>query len=404
MNPSASGWIKKFGEFVKPLKPIKLSLRDLYNILREHRFVYGYSSSSIFNFNNEQEFSQDEIEKLNLLTAFYYTYNIHHEKFQFNDFVLSLLNFFNSIEVVELTLWDKFIAGKDARQQLERIIHEHVQIDQNIFTKHFNKQTTNSLLFLDVLAYDKFLEKEINTHDYLKELEYIILNITNDIYAFKKARKKEKKSALKQISDSLYYQKKKQYDVDLNYRRLIETKFRQVEKLYFLDIATFTIWEPVFEDDKSYNFIKALGADMNIKKEFIENSLNVMTQFYFDHKDSSIFKTSNKLNNFYDNSSQLVIKLIKRNSKRILKEISQSRELMVLLTQSTIRELSKEEQEKVQFQLLDILKTIPSLAIFMLPGGAILLPIFVKLLPNMMPSAFDDNKVNQTINENEDLI
>ena len=103
MNPSASGWIKKFGEFVKPLKPIKLSLRDLYNILREHRFVYGYSSSSIFNFNNEQEFSQDEIEKLNLLTAFYYTYNIHHEKFQFNDFVLSLLNFFNSIEVVELT-------------------------------------------------------------------------------------------------------------------------------------------------------------------------------------------------------------------------------------------------------------------------------------------------------------
>jgi len=254
------------------------------------------------------------------------------------------------------------------------------------------------------LAYDKFLEKEINTHDYLKELEYIILNITNDIYAFKKARKKEKKSALKQISDSLYYQKKKQYDVDLNYRRLIETKFKQVEKLYFLDIATFTIWEPVFEDDKSYNFIKALGADMNIKKEFIENSLNVMTQFYFDHKDSSIFKTSNKLNNFYDNSSQLVIKLIKRNSKRILKEISQSRELMVLLTQSTIRELSKEEQEKVQFQLLDILKTIPSLAIFMLPGGAILLPIFVKLLPNMMPSAFDDNKVNQTINENEDLI
>ena len=160
-----------------------------------------------------------------------------------------------------------------------------------------------------------------------------------------------------------------------------------------------------FEDINIQKVIpRKIIKDIKRKKEFIENSLNVMTQFYFDHKDSSIFKTSNKLNNFYDNSSQLVIKLIKRNSKRILKEISQSRELMVLLTQSTIRELSKEEQEKVQFQLLDILKTIPSLAIFMLPGGAILLPIFVKLLPNMMPSAFDDNKVNQTINENEDLI
>jgi hypothetical protein len=392
MNPSASGWIKKFGEFIKPLSPIDLNMNDLYIILKKNRFVYGYSSAPIFNFNLDQKLSQDEIEKLNLMTGFYYIYNIYHEKFNFNDFIFSLLNFFNSIEVVELTLWDKFIAGKDARQQLERIIHEHVQIDQNIFTKHFNKQTTNSLLFLDLLAYNKFLEDKIDAHDYLKEVEYIILNITNDIYAFKKERKKEKKSALKQISNSIYYQKKNNHDIDINYRRFIETNFNFVEKQYFLDLAAFTIWEPVFEDDKSYNFIKALGIDMNLDALHIESALNEMTLFYEETKSTSIFKTSNKLNNFYDNSSQLVIKLIKRNSKRILKEISQSKELMVLLTQSTVRDLSKEEQEKVQYQLIDILKTIPSLAIFLLPGGAILLPIFVKLLPNMMPSAFDDNK------------
>ncbi len=47
----------------------------------------------------------------------------------------------------------------------------------------------------------------------------------------------------------------------------------------------------------------------------------------------------------------------------------------------------------MQEQLLDIFKTIPSLAIFMLPGGAILLPLFVKFIPKLLPSAFDDNRI-----------
>jgi hypothetical protein len=58
-----------------------------------------------------------------------------------------------------------------------------------------------------------------------------------------------------------------------------------------------------------------------------------------------------------------------------------------------VKDLSKEEQKKMQEQLLDIFKTIPSLAIFMLPGGAILLPLFVKFIPKLLPSAFDDNRI-----------
>ena len=44
--------------------------------------------------------------------------------------------------------------------------------------------------------------------------------------------------------------------------------------------------------------------------------------------------------------------------------------------------------------LIDILKSIPSLAIFMLPGGAILLPLFIKFIPKLLPSAFDENRIN----------
>jgi hypothetical protein len=88
-----------------------------------------------------------------------------------------------------------------------------------------------------------------------------------------------------------------------------------------------------------------------------------------------------------------VNKLILRNSKRLLKEIKGSQELVRLMTKSTHTDLTAQEKKKIQEQLLDIFKSIPSLAIFILPGGAILLPIFIKLIPKLLPSAFDDNRI-----------
>jgi hypothetical protein len=89
----------------------------------------------------------------------------------------------------------------------------------------------------------------------------------------------------------------------------------------------------------------------------------------------------------------MVKRLITRNSKRLYQELKDSKELMVLLTQSTKRDLNNEEQKKMQEQLLDVFKSIPSLAIFLLPGGAILLPLVVKFIPKLLPSAFDENRV-----------
>ncbi|MEZ0131338.1 LETM1 domain-containing protein, partial [Flavobacterium sp. LBUM151] len=81
---------------------------------------------------------------------------------------------------------------------------------------------------------------------------------------------------------------------------------------------------------------------------------------------------------------------------RLVKEIVQSKELMVLLAYSTTRDLDAKEKKKVKKQLLDICKTIPSLTIFLLPGGSLLLPILIKFIPTMLPSAFNEN-----LDENE---
>ena len=50
----------------------------------------------------------------------------------------------------------------------------------------------------------------------------------------------------------------------------------------------------------------------------------------------------------------------------------------------------------MQEQLIDVAKSIPALAIFALPGGGILLPVLIKVLPfNILPSSFQDEPISQ---------
>jgi CMP-N-acetylneuraminic acid synthetase len=157
-----------------------------------------------------------------------------------------------------------------------------------------------------------------------------------------------------------------------------------------------SVWDDEILERSEYQFLKRLANHLSLDKSEIQDSILSVSKFHTDHKkEVLLFQQTNPLTNFYENSSQLVNKLIRRNSKRLVKEMRQSKELMLLISKSTHSDLSKEEQKQLQSQLLDILKSIPSLAIFMLPGGAILLPIFAKLIPNLLPSSFDDNRIEK---------
>ena len=83
--------------------------------------------------------------------------------------------------------------------------------------------------------------------------------------------------------------------------------------------------------------------------------------------------------------------LLLKNKKRLHLELQQSKEAIYLLKKSTHTTLTEEDKEKVKNQLLDICKAIPSFTIFMLPGGALLLPLLIKLIPEILPSAFRED-------------
>jgi hypothetical protein len=139
-------------------------------------------------------------------------------------------------------------------------------------------------------------------------------------------------------------------------------------------------------------FLEDLTRDLGLNETILKKSETEIYLFIEKYKkEIPFFNYSNPIKHFYDQANKNVTKLIIRNKDRLTKEIKQSGELMQLLAKSTTKDLSKDEKKKVKKQLLDVCKTIPSLTIFLLPGGGLLLPILIKFIPQLLPSAFNEN-------------
>ncbi|MFH2005284.1 MAG: DUF533 domain-containing protein [bacterium] len=105
------------------------------------------------------------------------------------------------------------------------------------------------------------------------------------------------------------------------------------------------------------------------------------------------FSLGDTLRRFRGQLTRKVEAVVKTNLGKLVTEIKETGELAQLLAKRATGNLSAEEEKKVREQLLDICRTVPSLAIFALPGGAVLLPIVLKLIPfNLLPSAFTDKE------------
>ena len=395
MNPSSAGWIDKFGFLVKEKKNLFSDFYDLYEELKISGFIYGINVSGPKFIEAQHRPSEDENAKVNLLTALYYTYSFEYPDSNFTDFLETIFKFYNSLEVAKISFLNKLLTGKKTSAQLELLIDSRVYLDDNVISKTFNSIITNSLLFIDVLTFKKYLRGETDIKAYAQNLEYIAINLT--YHALNSKEKNRTDERLAQLfASSLTFIDAEHESFDGSYREKLLHNYSKAENQYFLDMACLTVWEDKSLDYKESEFIFGIGKDLNLEKAKISKYLEDVTTFFsLNSKRMPHLKDSNLAVQLYESMAKVVNKLILRNSKRLQKELSESKELVALLSKSTLRDLSAEEKKKVQNQLLDIFKSIPSLAIFMLPGGAVLLPIFIKLIPKLLPSSFDENRVEK---------
>lgn len=393
INPSINGWIDKFFQENQNNFNNYSDYETFYSELRKSGFIYGHPIHIILkNPLNLSGLSLDEITKIAFLNTLYALFCIKTKQKDVALFLKSINSFYKSIQKENYTFLTKLLPTSSNSSQLESIINDRIQTNQNIISKSFSHIVINAMLFLDVLGYDKFIHGEEFSEKYLKDFESSCMKVVSMAFKIKTNKSKYDELLIKLFENSLRYSKFQNID-DITIEEINFTKFKsKIEKLYILDLVEMAIWNDGTLDSGEFNLLKSVVSKLNLDEEYLHNSLNTIENFITTYKNEiSYFNYSNPVKHFYDQTNKTVSKLITRNKKRLIKEISESKELMILLAQSTSRELDKEEKKKVKKQLLDICKTIPSLTIFLLPGGGILLPILVKYIPQLLPSAFNEN-------------
>ncbi|WP_298225111.1 LETM1-related biofilm-associated protein [Flavobacterium sp.] len=394
INPSAPGWIDKFFTEQKAVKAIDLADVDLfYDKIRKTGFIYGHIISfSIDSKTNHAGWLNDEVSKAALLNALYQVFKLNSKDQSSIHFLNQAVSFYNEMNPQGFTLFKKVLPSASPASNLEKIIDDRVQTNDNIISKNFSHIVTNALLFVDILAFQHYLNEGKIPEKYLKKLEETIVSIVTLALKTKSNKSQHDDLLIKLFEASVRYSKFSK--VNIQNLEALELQYFEnpLERYYLIDMAGLAMWsDGKVENDEAY-FLYSLASTMNVPDHFVEESITTTDAFIKKYrKEIPYFNYSNPVKHFYDQTTQLVVTLIKRNQKRLSKEISESKELMVLLAHSTKRDLDKEEKKKVKKQLLDICKTVPSLTIFLIPGGSLLLPILIKFIPQLLPSSFNEN-------------
>ena len=395
INPSAPGWIEKF--FIEQRtsgQSIIDSEEAFYIRTRATGFIFGH----IVSFDTIKpipitERLPEEISKIGMLNTLYEMYCLTKNEKDENNFIAEAVAFYNLLTPKGFHPLQKILPSSSNSSKLEKIIHDRVQTNEDLFSKNFSHVITNALLFVDVLAFKKHLEKGSLPEKYFNKIEAIVISIISLSLKSKTGISVHDDLLLKLFESSVRYNKFSSAkiitidDLDLSYLS------NDLEKFYMLDLAGISLWSDEKVENEERYFLYKLGEKLTIKEYFITESIHFINDFIVKYKkEIPYFNNSNPVKHFYDQTTDNVAVLIHRNKNRFIKELSQSKELMHLLAKSTHKELDKEEKKKVKTQLLDICKTVPSLTIFLLPGGSLLLPILIKFIPQLLPSAFNENE------------
>jgi len=399
INPSATGWIDKFFSEQKFSEAIPFENADFfYSKIRETGFIYGH----IISIDSQipipiKGWFKTEISKVSLLNTLYYVFCLEKRNSEPDNFISEVLKFYKQMNPEGFNLFKILLPKDKASLSLENIIDQRVQTNDSIISKNFSHLVTNALLFIDVLAFRHYLEHGEITAKYLKRIEETVLGIVGLALKTKTIKTQYDDLLIKLFEASIRYSKFSKVTIDTLETLQLDYFTNKLEHYYLIDMAGMALWsDGVLENEETY-FLYSLGSMMGLPDEFITTSINRTHTFITTHKKKiPYFNYSNPVKHFYDQMTNSVTQLIIRNKNRLVKEIMQSKELVILLAHSTRRDLDAKEKKKVKKQLLDICKTIPSLTIFLLPGGGLLLPILIKFIPTLLPSAFNEN-----LDENE---
>ena len=412
LQPGAKDWIYKYFSLIESgevdllpwTESTDLSKAEfLHSVFFDTGIIFGYPIDFLFCKNEISEsWTNDEKLSLLLLESLILVYISERETLSKEEFIDALLVFYQQFKPKHSLNILKFFFKDSESIKLERIIKSRIHVKRSITNQLWVSYFSNSLVYLDIMAFRLFLLNEKQ----LEESEGAFINGALQVVATM-AVADEVLTPLEQQIIATYIEASSLTDVEIAefYQKLKNREFvladitipkdaADLYKLYLLDIAVMAVHSDLSVVNEEMVELRALCNYLKLPEEKLEHSIMIINRFIMNNNDKIVFlQDKSSYEQLYSNFSKRWIKILGRNKDKLIDELKESKELISLVNKSFTEELTAEEKEKVKTQFKDIIKSVPALAIFMLPGGMILLPIILKIIPDLIPSAFKKNEI-----------
>ncbi len=416
LSPGSKGWIKKYFDLVnKGLIRLRGDVPEnvdrsafIHAALGRTGITFGFPSRLLFAKKiDDNTWTTEEKLKVLLFESHLMVFRSNQTEELNNDaFIKALIDFYGHHSSGSISRLFTFFRKESPEEQLETIFTKRVDIKSNYLENSFwVNYFNNVLIYLDVILFHEFLQyrKKSTFYNYDELAMNALTAIILAAYSDGEVEKKEKDMF------SVFLASANLSDL---HRDIMEERFETGSDLgdftdclqnnwifrrYLLDLSTFVIVSNHDAATGEKEHLKMLCAHFDLEEKELNRSMALTEQFILNNSDKIQFLgESSSIERVYGSLSKRWVKVLGRNRDKLVTEIQQSRELVALIRKSTKQELTKEEKEAVKSQFMDIVKSMPSLAIFLLPGGTFLLPIILKIVPDLMPSSFRENEIEKT--------
>ncbi|MFN5149029.1 MAG: LETM1-related biofilm-associated protein [Flavobacteriia bacterium] len=414
--PGSKGWINKYFDLVDK-EQIKLVVDVPYGIERD-RFIHAALGRTgiIYGFPSRLHFAKElddskwtTEEKLKLLLfesqLLVYLLNQDGKPFEKEEFIAFLVDFYGQHNASSITKLFSFFLKETKEEKIESILTKRVDIRVNFLENSFWVNYLNNVfIYLDVILFNDFLEhhKKSAFYNYDEMAMNALAAITMASYSDGMVEDAERSMfkvflASANLSDLHREIAENRFENGTGFEDFTDhVKTNLLLKRFILDLSAFVIFSNHDAALEEKDFLNKLCLFLDLTEKELNEALALTEQFIINNQEKIPFlRNISSVERVYSSLSKRWIKILGRNRDKLATELKQSKELVYLIRKSTTQDLSKEEKELVKEQFKDIVKSMPSLAIFMLPGGAFLLPLVLKVIPDLVPSAFRDNEVEK---------
>ncbi len=417
-SPSAKNWIAKYFTYVDSGEIIIADSThfkggtdekndEILHFFANHTgLTFGSPTRLIFSEEMKFDLTQEEKLKVLLFEALIIVYIQESQKpFNENEFIACLCRFYTPDKVTNIYPWLSVFYSDKPKNALERLFSKRIKIKSSLKESNFwLNYLSNSFVYLDVIMFSAYLRGkskgfENHSESYALQILQAIVFAAKvddkiDVIDYKLISYFISSAGISEQNETIINELIKNNEIKLS-----DCYFQRDNTLlsyYVFDVATFMLETTNQRYIIEHAFHLELGTMLGLNQAERESSISQCKAFIMQYTPSiELLTTSSESKMVYSNLSKRYLKILGRNKDKFLEEVKESKELLALVKKSMHTELTIKEKEIVKTQFKDILKTMPSLAIFLIPGGSLLLPLILKLVPDLLPSAFKSNEIEE---------